>query len=224
MFISQEEANRRLRREENILKPEIVEQDDPEVQTDEADAPDPLDALIDAALSIPSNGSHRTAGHVKGQKNQAHFAGRIKDQKAIADVALIAGDSVAKDLFGMSIQQANAYVKGQRSSDRGQGLVADGELLSHVTRTKEAIRGLAAKKLELTLNHLTDDKIEATTKAGDIGRLAKDLATVHDKMERKESAEAGVQFHVFVPEVKQITNYNVIRVNSEPRSKDSEQI
>ena len=222
MFISESEARRRLEREENILR-EATEPDI-EVETDEPSAPDPLDALIDAALAIGTNGSHKGPGHIKGQKNKAHFAGRISDQKAISDVALIAGDAVARDLFGLSIQQANAYEKGQRSSDKQMGLVGDGELLSHVTKTKEKIRSLAAKKLESALDHLTDDKIEKTTRATDIGRLAKDLATVHDKMERKESAEAGVQFHVFVPEVKQITNYNVIRVSSEPRVKDSEQI
>ena len=229
MFISRAEAAARLGRAENILRPSSEPAQasiEAEVISDEPDPParsdrDQLDDLIDEALAI---GTDRGPGHIRGQKNQAHFAGRISEQKAIADVAAIAGDTVAKDLFGLSIQQANAYVKGQRSSDQSQGLVGNGELLSHVTRTKEAIRSLAAKKLELTLNNLTDDKIEATTKAGDIGRLAKDLATVHDKMERKESAEAGVQFHVFVPEIKQINNYNVIRVSSEPRTKESEQI
>jgi hypothetical protein len=226
MFISRAEAEARLRRQENILRDDVVERAPEatpvEIESDKPSAAeDELDNLLDNAMGVSGL---RGPGHIRGQKNTAHFAGRISEQKAIADVAIIAGDSVAKEMFGISVQQANAYEKGLRSSDSLQGLVGDGELLSHVTRTKEAIRRLAAKKLEQTLDHLTDDKIESTTRATDIGRLAKDLASVHDKMERKETAEAGVQFHVFVPEVKQITNYNVIRISSEPRQKDSEQI
>lgn len=231
MFISKEEATARLQRGDAFTPSESAKHDRvpmapppraPEAEVVEDEKEDEFDELVERALAIGTESERRGSGHIRGKGNQAHYANRISEQKAIADVALIAGQGVAQDLFGLSQSQAHAYERGQRSSNLQMG--RDTDLMTHVNSTKESIRKIAAKKLELALDSLTDEKISKVARATDIGRLAKDLATVHDKMERKDSGENAAQFHIFVPEVKQINNYNVIRISSEPKEKDLGQI
>jgi len=216
MFISKDQAEARLKRSDNLLREQEVIVEYPANHPVEGQDVE----ILDAPASTPRADNSEFDALLKGVDKLDHMVGRYRGnrpaQKAIADISVILGPETAGAIAGLSPEQSRAYMMGKTTGAGASTSPTIPEVKSHVDMTKERIRALTATKLEKTLNHLTDDKFNDEMSAGDVGRLAKDLATVHDKMEKKDAgSDNGVHFHVFVPEIKKITNYNIIRVTTE---------
>jgi hypothetical protein len=82
---------------------------------------------------------------------------------------------------------------------------------------KDRLAIKAGKRLSATLRLLSDEKLENVTKASELSAIAKDMATVMDKVSPKEAVDAGgVHFHIWAPETSESSEYETVEVGAAP--------
>lgn len=230
MFISDEEANRRLNTSENVLTRvnggdirsgiPHVEEEPPIILPDEI--LDSEDAQCNSAREAGVEPAGRILQQMLGMK-----AGRKPGQKNL-DPAIRAAAGACAQLttlknagaaFEVSHLTAGHYAHGytNQAARYDDGVAPQTSLLQEIDRQKRQIRDLAFEKLAKTLGLISDDKIEAITDPLKLGRLARDLSNVHDKAMPREEREAagGIHFHIWKPEMKAESDYEVVTVGSQ---------
>ena len=150
-------------------------------------------------------------GRSPGDLNVPDSLRRIIGETAIED-----GRQDALELaesFGISASSVSAYTNGATSTKSYNK--PNEELISSMNDKRLRIANKAQKKLMMTLKHLTSDKLEGAD-AREISGVAKDMASVYDKMQPKADPRDSVQvqFVLYQPEMKRINDYKIIDVES----------
>lgn len=213
MFISQKEADERLKSNSNLLRHQSNDRKESQVPGG-SDIPDLPDEQEHKSEDDPAEGllsSLDKLDEIILNRPRASYQMNRPAQKAIAETTLLMGPSVSGALFGLSHAQVNAYQNGVQH-DTSDALPIP-EVKRHLAETKERIALIAARKLRKTLKCITTEKVEEIQSPLDAGRLAKDLASVVDKMEPKEKiGDRKVEFHIYRPVVKTLNEYKVVNV------------
>lgn len=227
MFISEDEAARRLNSTQNILTslrkegPEAPSVPDPEVHepdeilpADDAQCASAQDIIKPAALRrLLGIGTNATGyGRKVGQREMPK-----EMQAAAATTAQLVDTRTAAREFDMSYHHADELKHGFTSQDaRYNKQDPDKELDIIIKRQKKEVRDLAFSKLTKTLGLMSDDKLTAITDATKLSRVAKDLAGVVDKVLPKEDNGnlGGVHFHVWRPGMKTEEDYETVTVGA----------
>lgn len=210
MFISEEEALRRLNDSRNLFSPSYKKEQEVEnPATEESHQKDKLDEIIDIVTDTDP---------YKVRARERSLRGEEKVQIAIGTTAEIIGNRAAGSLYGLSTEQSKAYNYGQSTlSDLGHGRDADRNRVpsrkAAVNRMKDSLAEIAADKLETALHHLTEDKIKDCS-AIKVSSIARDMATVMDRVTRDNKNPEHIHFHIFKPEMKQIGEYTTVHVTS----------
>lgn len=228
MFISQREAEERLKEDRNIFREPLTdlpetgdrnevakidkpfkpgdpeEFDTPEVEEDDPDSSGISLSHLDHLLNPRRPG-------------RARYQGRLESQVAIAETEIIAGSAIAARTFGLSVPQTIAYSQGQRSNSElhpsGNGAPPKPELLARINKTKQELAVKAANRLDLTLNALTPQKISQIKRATNLSKVAKDMSVILDKCTPKDEGDkGGVHFHIYRPELRAETSYTTVNV------------
>lgn len=222
MFISRDEADRRLTEKRNRLR-EAVQTEAPEIleQIDEKDfVRDPDEVREDAAREDEPEPQldkdlRQLDALIKPKRNgRAHYVGDLAAQVAVGETEILLGPTAASALFDISSSQADAYSRGQRSSADITTLAPPKPALKkRIDEFKEILAKKAALRLGKTLDLLTDEKLGKVTKATELSQLSKDMAVVLEKVSPKDTGnEGGVHFHLYRPDMSQINQYEVIQV------------
>lgn len=123
-------------------------------------------------------------------------------------------DHVLAEAFGVSPSSISAYKNGAVSTKTYNEPKA--ELSQFLRVAKQRISKRASKKLNLALSYITDEKL-AECKAVELSSVARNLSNVMVNMEQtKDSAAQGnrAQFIFVAPQQKQVSQYEVVEVNS----------
>lgn len=232
MFITDEEAARRLNSSRNVLtvidkdgangsgvpherEPLVIETPDLPVAEDETCASAlgvvaPNGATLRRMLGMGSG-----AGRKPGATNMA-----METRAATAVCAQLTTLKTAASIFDTSVHHAHELKHGFTNEEAQYGYSGGKEdpnkLLEKVINDqKRKVRDLAFEKLTKTLGLISDDKLTALTDPTKLGRLAKDLSVVVDKVLPKQDAVlGGVHFHVWRPEMREESTYETINVGS----------
>lgn len=231
MFISEDEANRRLNSSKNVLT--VIDKDGDsksgESHTTEVYNP-PLEDLVPAddqtcasaigVLEAPDGktlrkllGMNVSTGRKKGQVEMPR-----EMQAACATSAQLVNTRTAAAAFGVSAHHADelkhGYTNQKDRYDETKGPVED--LTKIIEGQKRQVRDLAFEKLTKTLGLIDDNKLIAITDATKLARVAKDLSGVVDKVIPKDAVQlGGVHFHVWRPEMKDESAYETITVGGQ---------
>lgn len=218
MFISQREADERLRDDRNlfrdpeavvrpveIINPEIIEPEparspnSPHKDMRDADDSDLSLSNLDRLLSPRL---HRSKPYTN-----------IDDQAAIAETAILIGPRQTGYIFDRSAGQEEKMSRGFTSGQAVFDHAPKPELVSRISQIKERLAEKAADKLDSTLNALTPSKIGEIKRATNLSKVAKDMAVILDKCtEHKDQDRAGAVFHIFRPEIVQENYYTTVQV------------
>lgn len=149
--------------------------------------------------SSPNRGKHGLQGNIAGNERVSLFAQELIGTAAHFDKR----KNVARE-FNVSETSVSNYKHGKISTEQ----VEDGKILEkQSTDLKKGIRkrldditDLAAERLLTTLGLITDEKLETVQKVTDLTVIAKNLGSVIDKANPKESGNGQqVQVNLFVP-------------------------
>ena len=222
MFISEEEARKRLEDSRNIFSefyvPDVREDADalkndgagpisPAEIPDNSDSPDIEVSDIDRLLTgaVNAEAVRRRSGRLVGQTDV---------QVAIGGVAELLTQQTAGNLFGLSRAQAEAYNRGLSSTrEITDGTNSNPERGRRLASLKVALVEKASGRLAKALTSLTDDKIDDLT-APKISAIAKDMAVVMDKVAKDHDKGEAVHFHIWKPEMKKVENYTTVQVGA----------
>lgn len=215
MFISEEEAKKRRESPNNILGPNYrrnapLREDAPEASPISKEPEDKereqftekrVQSILDHAAGV-----RRRNGSLQGQ---------TEIQLAIGKTAAILDPRTAGNLFGLSPAQTNAYREGESSQiDVERGITRNPGRKAAMDLVKDTLAEKAAARLGAALDELTNEKISQEKHAGNIARIAKDMAVVVDKVTKESGAAEHIHFHIFRPEPKVIADYRVVNVMS----------
>lgn len=150
-----------------------------------------------------------TPGRSKGDTNVPESLRQIIGETAIED-----GRQAALELaesFGISPSSVSAYTNGANSTSSYHRPDEKLNDANNAARAKIALK--AQKKLKMTLRHLTEDKLIGAD-AREISGVAKDMATIYDKMQPKSDPRdvSQVNFILYQPPMKKIEDYDIVDV------------
>lgn len=156
--------------------------------------------------------------HVKDFKNGKVICheggGAVKklgtiQKRVIASVAIESGDkSGTAEAFGISRQAATNISNGKTAD----GTKPDVELRDFVERKRQSVAEVALAKTLEAFNLITGDKLSKVS-ARDLASIAKDSATVYDKLSGKSGGSgSGVKVMIYAPTVRSVGEYDVIEV------------
>ena len=163
-------------------------------------------------IPIPPEIHELNRGRGKGNVAVPEALRKIIGEEAITNGRAAALD-IAKD-FGISPSSVSAYTQGATSTATIDNPTL--EQLTHLNNAKQRISKRAKGKLLLALSKITEEKLE-NAKIHEISGVARDMATIMDKMEPKtpenpNPGKNGPTFVFFKPEVKSEEDYTVIHV------------
>lgn len=231
MFISEDEANKRLNSSKNVLT--VIDRGGASQDGETHDVEPfvvPLEELIPAEdqscksaegiLEAPDGkllrrllGMKVSTGRYIGQKEM-----HKELQAATATTAQLVDTRTAAATFGTSYHHADELKHGYTNQqDRyNPATDPDADLAKVINRQKKEVRDLAFEKLTKALGLISDDKLRAITDATKLARLSKDLSGVVDKVLPKESIQlGGVHFHVWRPEMREESTYETVVVGAQ---------
>jgi len=216
MIVSRKIAEDRLSSGRNRLRSSDVPVPDSslqEVVDDERPAEESLDAppaTNKPELALDLSSLDKLLEHRGG------YRGQLDNQVGIAETASIIGRAGARDIFGISSSQVQAYDRGLQSTrdiTHPEGNT-NPELKRRVDAAKERIAELAVGKLGDTLELLTTNKLSKVGKATNLTKVGKDLAVILDKVTPRTETEKGnhVHFHVFRPPTLDVSAYKQVTI------------
>lgn len=149
------------------------------------------------------------------EKGRGKGNGNVPDalRKVIGEEAAINGRSSAIELadkFGIKPDSVNAYGHGAHS----EATYNDRPDLEHINQARIRVAKRARTKLILTLNHITNDKLEAA-KVKDLAGVARDMSAVVKNMEpetNKPSEGRGPTFIFYSPQFRNETAFELVHV------------
>jgi hypothetical protein len=230
MFISDQEANERLNSSKNVLtvidkdgdarkgvvhdrEPLVIPAEDVAQEDQECASADGILEAPDGKFLKKLLGINVSTGRKVGQ------VGMPKEmQAACATTAQLVNTRTAAGAFGVSPHHADELKHGYTNQkDRyDETKEPDADLEKIVARQKKDVRDLAFEKLTKTLGLISDEKLLTLTDPTKLGRLARDLSGVVDKVLPKEATQfGGVHFHVWRPDTqREETSYPVVNVGA----------
>jgi len=215
MFISSDQARARLGSRRNVfsdghdrggdrtyvIEPEVIED-----AIEDVIKPDPLIDLskLDELINRDP------------LRSKQPYRGRTEAQVAIGETALVVGQSQAGRLFGLSNEQSLAYERALSSTaDITNHTPPNPSRKKQIDEFREVLAAKAAERLGDTLELLDTPKLKAVKRATNLSRIAKDMATIVEKVSPKETVDqGGVHFHIYKPEISVEQNYKVVTVGS----------
>lgn len=224
MFVSKEEAKARLTDSANLFRFESEA-----TLPIEAPAPAPEEQTVDEILDVLEEQTPKTAQETLGLDQldklirpivgKARYRGKMDAQIAIAETSLILGPVAAGRAFGLHPSQVSAYAAGADTTtgQAGQFNLKNPrpERLARINVMKERLAIKAGRRVNSCLELLTDEKLQAVTEASTLAHIAKDMATVLDKVtDKKATDEGGIHFHLYRPESAPESKYETIEVGS----------
>jgi hypothetical protein len=219
MFISQKDAEARLKSSRNrlrdpnepasvdgVLIPELVDEIAEQDSINESDEPQLDEKLLDM----------KELEKLIELRPRANYRGKTQAQIAIGEVAMATSQATAGHLFGTSRAQAQAYEGGLRStSDITNKHPPNPIRKKALDETRQKLAEKAASRLSEVLEILDTPKIQAVKRATNLSKIAKDMATIMEKVTPKESRdEGGVHFHIYKPEVAVEQNYQTVTIGT----------
>lgn len=236
MFISDEEARVRIRSSQNVLN--VIRKDKAEpsvapVQVPSSSVPSSsIPALpsveeveksllgqteVEDALEVPEGQAlRRMLGMgILGRRPGIPDMPR-EVMAAVATTAQLSTIKTAAQAFDTSTHHAHELKHGYTNQVAQYGPDApDAQILTIITRQKKEVRDLAFEKLTKALGLITDDKLLVVEDVTKLSRIARDLSGVVEKVLPKEAANVGgVHFHVWRPEMRDESTYEVIPVTA----------
>lgn len=225
MFVSSDDARKRLESLDNILRPAGVAPtasitpaitraetvpDEPDDEGDEDDevsadvqeiiAPHPAKDVLDKLDSLL---------HPK-VNGRARYAGKLPSQIGIAETSLILGAKEGSELFDLSYSQAHAYEGAARTS---ASPAIKPELKKAIDKARSRIAVQAADRLHAVLTLLDDDKLSKVKRATNLAKIGKDMAVILDKVTPKEAEHKdGLHFHIYRPEMAVASAYETVEL------------
>lgn len=174
------------------------------------------DEDIDSRLTSSDNLVKRLEIHRcgKGHGNKEEVPPEIKS--LIADISNepgVNGTELAKT-FGVSQGLVSLTKNGMTSQGRHP------ELFEAVQKKKNQVEGKRAEAEELAIDAVVEslglltNKIPDIAKPKELASIARDMATVADKIRGRSSGEKDTQVHVhlYAPQMKKVEDYEVIDV------------
>jgi len=243
MFISNAEANSRLHSSKNVLTkivqdgdsrggvahvlepPTITSESLPDLTdlTDLTDLPEE-DRTCASAKAAGIFEPHEEPSGILLRKMLGMGLGRKKGETnlpvevraATAVCAELVNTRTAASVFEVSHHHADELKHGfTHQAARYGGDDPDAQLEKVVNEQKRQVRDLAFEKLTKTLGLMSDDKLMAVTDPLKLARISRDLSAVVDKtLPKEQSVFGGVHFHVWKPELREESSYDVITVNA----------
>lgn len=230
MFLSEEEANKRLNSSKNVLTSikkdgdsrsgEVHENEPLLIPVDELVPEDQTCASAQGVLEAPDGkflkkllGMNVSTGRKKGQVEMPK-----EMQAACATTAQIAGTQRAASAFDVSYHHADELKHGytNQAARYDDAQDPDKDLVKIINKQKTDVRNLAFEKLTKALGLMSDAKLETLVDPVKIARVAKDLSTVVDKVLPKDAVQlGGVHFHVWRPEMRTEDTYETISVGGQ---------
>jgi len=117
-------------------------------------------------------------------------------------------------LFGISASSTSAYAHGNTSTKSYDK--EDKKIVDVITSRKARITKRALHKLQSSLHHITNDKLQLLD-AKELASVSKDMSAVVKNMEPANagmgSDGSGAKFVIFTPEVRMENSYESITVN-----------
>lgn len=155
----------------------------------------------EAAHVPPSNIVHK-------QLHPRRFRPKLtpEERLAIGVASILTSPTEAAREFGVSPQTASRLANGKTTHG-----APDQDLRKGIESRLGATANVAIDKLVAALEHLTPDKM-AQEKATGLARIANDMAGIVEKVVPKRQDEGNVQIHVYVPELREEREYDVIDV------------
>lgn len=230
MFISNDEAERRLNSSENVLRKINKEEDVRSgIQHEEEPpviVPDEVLPIEDMTCASAQSAGLSPVDRILKSLIEGPRAGRSKNQinmdpavrAAVATCAQLADTRTAAEAFGTSYHHADELKHGYTNQAARYGGEDPNEaLVAEIDRQKKTIRNIAFEKLQKTLGLISDDKLNSIADPVKLGRLAKDLSQVHDKAMPKETGAnlGGVHFHLWKPEMRTEESYETVTVGAQ---------
>lgn len=230
MFITEDEANRRLNSSQNVLtkinKDGASEtgvehtQEPPVVVPDEVLEPEDMTCASAAALGIeyPDSALLRKMLGVRGpgrRIGQTNMPTEVRAATAVC--AQLVDTRTAAETFATSYHHADELKHGYTSQQaRYGGEDPNAELEKVVGRQMRVVRDLAFEKLTKVLGLMDDDKLKSVSDPVKLARISKDLSGVVDKVLPKEQVNlGGVHFHIMKPEQRTEDSYDVVTVGGQ---------
>lgn len=219
MFITENEANDRLRSSTNLLKRVNRDNDLSPVDRDIPLPPPPpsLSTEDEEELSETELAKLLDADK-RDPRNPRRIPKRRKteeEQVAIGLTASLVSSGAAGRMFDLSQAQSNnlehAYTN---TSDRYDPSASPKESLRRkMDEKREEVLDRAFAKLLNALELLTPQQLSGIKKSTDISRIATDMSRIINVVAPKELPDnATVHFHVWRPEMKPVESYEVIEV------------
>jgi len=199
MFISEQDSDRRITSDENLIN-KIGAAPNPPSEEESA-------ALMEKFLRGGKGSGRRGRKH--GHKNLSS-----ETRAMIAVTAKIATGVQAAEVFGVDPKSAYDIKQGFRHQNARERNIRDNELVDKTKDLLGEVHETAADRLMTTLGLLDEKKLKTVNKATDLSRIARDLATIVDKS-KPASTDDGqhVHFHVYKPEQKDEAAYETIETS-----------
>jgi hypothetical protein len=228
MFITPDEAEKRLKGDRNYLRDKPLREDKEEKKEEEKPWEEPeIDTITlpsiskspDTLAELEQLIAH---GH-KGSNGRAHYKGSREVQKALAESDALLGPSMTASILGLSPSQAHAYGDGLQTTHTKSGLRDDKvikEVRDHVERVKLDIAVKATSRLHRVVQAINGPRIDSVENPMDLARLGKDLALIVEKVTPHELIDPDRgNIHIYRPESSQTNEYKIININLGARQK-----
>jgi hypothetical protein len=215
MFITEEEASRRFASKNNILGPAYKPKRKYSAE-ELAQKSNLEDENIDAPSLISRERVQAILDASEGVRNRNRNLNGMTDvQIGIGTTSAILGKKLASNLVGLSQKQTYAYEMGESGNkDLEDGITRKPARRAAMESIKDSLAERAAQRLGVALDSLTSDKISQERSAGNIARIAKDMAVVVDKVTKDNGTPEHVHFHIFRPAPKTVADYKIVPVRS----------
>lgn len=215
MFISKREATERLESDRNLFRDEHAKSSATVANVDSTTIhPIKPDPAAQAIARIPKDTKTRELDRILDLANATRMTGAAgrspQVDAAIAESSFLMGAQETARMFNVPLGTAQSLGRKLKDPDS----VTNQQLKEELLKTRSRLGLLASSRLEKALNCLTDDKIEKIQKATNLSRIAKDLASIMDKVAPApvEMTEEHVHFHVFKPEIASESQYDTVVV------------
>jgi hypothetical protein len=213
MFITEEESRKRLESKRNILGPNYERPKRRPLEIEEAL---PEDCTREERADISAERVQAILNDTNGIRNrQGNLTGMTDVQIAIGTTSAILGEKSAGSLYRLSREQSKAYELGESSKlDIDRGITRNPSRRQAMESIKDSLAERAASRLGVALDSLTSEKINQEKHAGNIARIAKDMAVVVDKVTKDNGQPEHVHFHIFRPEMRTVRDYQTVQVHA----------
>jgi hypothetical protein len=189
MFISDEEAERRLNDTANLFR---------QIPADPEDAPPDLTEIKPL---------HR-GGRTSDQPNMTH-----KERVTVATMADAIGNKKTEELTGVSSAQIEQLKAGEVGHAPNMALAKD------LREVRTGVEEKAIDLVMSTLSQIDTDKLEKMKTARELAGVAKDLSSVAERMSDKSTSGPVQNNIVFyVPNSREEEAYSVVDVEPQPAS------